>query len=56
MTTGYDYKEFEEDDPEVIEVKDFLIKIFPNPVLRQHFMEYAAEILRAGNFSKTFYQ
>ncbi len=55
MTTGYDYKEFEEDDPEVIEVKDFLIKIFPNPVLRQHFMEYAAEILRAGNFSKTFY-
>ena len=55
MTTGYDYKDFEEDDPEVIEVKDFLIKIFPNSVLRKHFMEYAAEILRAGNFSKTFY-
>ena len=55
MTTGYDYKDFEEDDSEVIEVKDFLVKIFPNPLLRQHFMEYAAEILRAGNFSKTFY-
>ena len=40
--------------PEVIEVKDCLFKIFPNILLRQYFMEYAAKLLKAGNFSKTF--
>ncbi len=54
MTTGNIWKEFKDDDPEVIEVKDCLLKIFPNPLLRQYFMEYAAKLLKAGNFSKNF--
>ena len=54
MTVGYDWRDFSDEDPEVIEVKDCLFKIFPNILLRQYFMEYAAKLLKAGNFSKTF--
>ena len=55
LSTGYDYREFQEDDPEVIDVKDFLLKIFVNRELRQHALEYFAELLKGGNFSKNFY-
>jgi P4 family phage/plasmid primase-like protien len=53
-TTGYDFRDFEEDDPEVIEVKDFLVKVFPDKELRDYFLEYAAKLLRGGNHAKTF--
>jgi P4 family phage/plasmid primase-like protien len=53
-TTGYDYRDFDEDDPEVIEVKDFLVKVFPDKELRDYFLEYAAKLLRGGNHAKTF--
>ena len=54
MTTGYNYREFDREDPEITEIKDLLLKIFPNPVLRRYFLEYTAKLLKAGNFSKTF--
>ena len=54
MTTGYDYKDFDREDPEIAEIKDLLLKIFPNQVLRRYFLEYTAKLLKAGNFSKTF--
>jgi len=54
MTTKYDYKEFNEDDQEVIEVKEFLLKIFPDKKLRDFFLKKSAEELQGGNFTKTF--
>jgi len=54
LTTGYDWKEFEDDDTEVIECKDFLLKLFPNPLIRRYAIEYLATILKSGNFQKTF--
>lgn len=54
LTTGYDYKDFSEDDPAVLEVKDFLIKVFPDPLLRRYFLEYTAQLLKGGNFRKNF--
>ena len=54
MTTGYDYVEFTEDDPRVLEVKDFFVKVFPDIQLRRFFLEYAAQLLKGGNFNKLF--
>jgi P4 family phage/plasmid primase-like protien len=54
LSTGYDYKEFLDDSPEVLEVKDFLIKVFPDPALRRYFLEYSAQLLKGGNFRKIF--
>jgi P4 family phage/plasmid primase-like protien len=54
LSTGYDYKNYNEDDAEVLEVKDFLIKVFPDPILRRYFLEYAAQLLKGGNMRKTF--
>ena len=54
MSCGYNYKEFDWNDPEVIEVQEFLLKIFPDDNLRQWFMEYCAKLLLGGNFAKTF--
>jgi P4 family phage/plasmid primase-like protien len=53
-TCGYNYQEFDEDDPEVLEVKDFLFKLFPRDVSRQYALEYCAKLLKSGNFSKNF--
>lgn len=53
-TTGYDYKEFEWSSPEVIDVMDFLDKIFPDPLLRIYFIEYCAQLIPGRNSKKTF--
>lgn len=53
-STGYDYKDFDEEDDEVLDVKDFLVKVFPDPQLLIYFVEYCAKLLRGGNFDKTF--
>ncbi len=52
--TGYDYKEFNWEDPEIIEVQDFLLKVFPDPELRRYFLEYAASLLKGKNSNKNF--
>ena len=54
LSTGYEFKEFDTSDPEVLEVKDFLMKIFPDEELLTYFIEYAAGLLRGGNTRKTF--
>lgn len=54
MTTKYDYREFNEDDPEIAEVNEFLLKIFPDKRLRDFFIKKSAEELQGGNFTKTF--
>ena len=54
MTTKYDYREFNEDDPEIAEVNEFLLKIFPDKTLRDFFIKKSAEELQGGNFTKTF--
>lgn len=54
LTTGYDFVEHNWDDIEVIEVEEHLSKVFPDPVLKQFFMEYCANLLKGGNNIKTF--
>ncbi|NDB70825.1 MAG: hypothetical protein EB015_23010, partial [Methylocystaceae bacterium] len=54
MSCGFAFKEFHDHDPEMIEVQDFLLKIFPDEKLRRFFIEYAARLLPGGNTAKTF--
>jgi len=54
LTTGYDFKEMNGDDPEVIMLHEHLNKIFPDPELKQYFLEYCAMLLVGGNKAKTF--
>ena len=53
LTTDYDFKEFTENDIDVLEVHEFLNKIFPDFELKDFFLTYCAELLRGGNFRKT---
>jgi P4 family phage/plasmid primase-like protien len=53
-STGYDYQEFTDDDPRVEEIKDFFKKVFPSTELKRFFLEYAAQLLKGGNFNKLF--
>ena len=54
MSTGYDWKEFDDDDDEVMECKDLLLKLFPDDLIRRYAIEYLASIIKGGNFQKTF--
>jgi P4 family phage/plasmid primase-like protien len=54
LTTGYDFKEHNWDDMEVLDVLDHLSKVFPDPILNQYFIEYSANLLKGGNNIKTF--
>lgn len=53
-STGYDYQDFSDSDPRVMEIKDFFVKVFPDIQLRRFFLEYAAQLLKGGNFNKLF--
>ena len=54
MSTGYDYREYSDEDQDVQEVEMILQKIFPDVVLRKYFMQYCARLLKGGNDAKTF--
>jgi len=55
LCTGYDFPtHFTWDSDEVIEVLDFLKKIFPDESLYVYALEYCASLLKGGNFRKTF--
>lgn len=52
LTTGYDFVNHNWDDMEVMDCLDHFSKVFPDPELRQYFMEYSANLLKGGNTSK----
>lgn len=54
MSTGFDFQEYSESDPDYLEVLNFLEKVFPDPSLRTYFIEYCAYLLRGGNTNKVF--
>ena len=55
LSTLYAFKEdYKHDDVEIMEANDHLEKTFPNPELREYFIEYCASLLKGGNFNKTF--
>ena len=53
-STGYDYIEFEENDEEVREVREYLRKVFVDEELRNYFVRFCSSCLRGGNIDKIF--
>lgn len=47
-----DYKEFNENDPKMFEIHDFLQKIFPDENIRKYFLDTTCEIFVGGNADK----
>ena len=54
MSSKVIFKEFDEKDEEITQVEEFLEKIFPNPNLRNYFLDIAASCLEGGNIYKVF--
>lgn len=49
---NYDYEEFYEDSQAYLDLDNYLLKVFPDPQLRQYFLEYCADLLVGGNKRK----
>lgn len=52
-TAGIAYREFNEDDSEVEQVRNFLVQIFPDKSVRKYFLDYYSEIFVGGNRDKS---
>lgn len=46
------YKKYKENDREMIEINNYLTKVFPNPRLRKYFLDFSTELFIGGNFRK----
>lgn len=51
-TMGIEYKEFSEMDDKVIEVYNYIEKVFPDKSLRQYFLDKSSDVFVGGNFEK----
>ena len=54
LSVGYEFVEHTWEDLEVLECSDHLSKVFPDPILKQYFIEYCGNLLKGGNNIKTF--
>jgi phage/plasmid-associated DNA primase len=54
ITTGYPYREYEMDDEEIMDIEEYLKKLFVNKNIRLYFLRFAASCLRGGNINKLF--
>lgn len=54
LTTKYSFKEdYTWDHPDIKDVNDHFTKVFPDPLLKQYYLEYCANLIEGGNFKKT---
>lgn len=54
FTTGIDFVEFKEDDSEMVELRNYLEKVYPNPNIRKYFLDFTATCMKGGNINKRF--
>lgn len=54
MSTERYFKNFRENDDEVIEFDDFVLKLFPNENLRNYYLSMIAQTAEGGNVLKSF--
>nr|WNL50250.1 primase [Marseillevirus sp.] len=55
MSTGISYKEFSESDRAVVECREFLRKLFPNPKIRKCAIRMVSSCMQGGNRNKRIY-
>lgn len=54
FTCRQEYLEYDPNSVEVEEIKDYLAKVFPNPNIRNYFLDVACSCLEGGNLNKKF--
>lgn len=54
FSTGIHYTEYHEDDDDVEEFDTFVQKVFPNPNIRNYFMDLVTACMQGGNVNKRF--
>lgn len=54
-TAPIDYIEFDEEDEKVLDVYDYLEKVFPDKSVRDYFMDVSSDIFLGGNHQKHVY-
>ena len=54
FTCRQEYREYDPNSVEVEEIKDYLAKVFPNPNIRNYFLDVACSCLEGGNLNKKF--
>lgn len=54
FSTGIYYREYRDDDDEVRELDDYLLKVYPNKNRRKYFLDFTASCLQGGNVNKRF--
>ena len=52
LQAGVEYREFEPDAPEVLQVNEFLEKVFPDKSVREYFMNTSSDVFVGGNHHK----
>lgn len=54
MSTGRNYHTYSYQDEEILDLMEYLTKVFVNPKLRNYFLDFTASCFQGGNRSKTF--
>ena len=54
FSSGLNFTEYSPDAPEIQDIDDFLEKVFPNPNIRNYFLDVACSCLEGGNLNKKF--
>lgn len=54
FSTDVYYQEYREDDEEVEELDEYLLKVYPNENRRKYFVDFMASCLEGGNINKRF--
>jgi len=52
MSTGYEFTEVDDNSPGMRAVDDYLLRVFPDPEIREYFLDYVALLLKGGNIQK----
>ena len=52
IQAGFEYRTYDHNDPEVTQVKTFLEQVFPNPNIREYFLNRQSQIFMGGNLQK----
>lgn len=55
LSTGYDYKSYDDDAPEIVEIYKFLNDIFPDDDYRDYMINVLASCILGGNKHQHFY-
>lgn len=52
LTTGYEFREYDENAIEMKSVEDYLLRVFPDADIRSYFLDQCCMYLRGGNLQK----